>query len=76
VNEELRAAVASRAEVSELVDLAELVCPGRVCIQQRGGVVVRPDGIHFNPKGDPWVGRWLLEQALESDRLARHHLVR
>lgn len=76
VNEDLRAAVASRPAVSEIVDLAELVCPGRVCIQQRDGVVVRPDGIHFNPKGDPWVGRWLLEQVLDPERLARHQLTR
>jgi len=76
VNDALRAAVAARSTTAEIVDLAEQVCPGRACIQQRAGVVVRPDGLHFNAKGDPWVGRWLLGQALDPALLARHDLTR
>lgn len=60
----------------ELVDLAELVCPDGECIGERDGVLVRPDGLHFNAKGDPWVGRWIWEQLLDPGRLARHGLAR
>ncbi len=74
LNAAVRAAAEDRG--AELLDLAAFVCPDGSCATQRDGVLVRPDGLHFNSKGDPWVGRWLWEQLLDPGRLARHGLAR
>jgi hypothetical protein len=74
LNEDLRAVTAARAATAELVDLAGLMCPDQQCIVERDGVLVRPDGLHFNSDGDPWVGRWLFDRMLEPGLLARHSL--
>jgi hypothetical protein len=76
LDEELSVAVAARDGIAEVVDLAGLVCPEGRCVSDHDGVLVRPDGLHFNAKGEPWVGRWLWEQLLDPARLARHGLRR
>jgi lysophospholipase L1-like esterase len=44
-----------------LLDLRRLVCPsGPNCTKEIQGIVLRPDGLHFEGPGADLIGRWLL----------------
>jgi peptidoglycan/LPS O-acetylase OafA/YrhL len=43
-----------------MFDVARLVCPGGVPVQQVAGQDVRLDGVHFSTPGSEWIGHWLL----------------
>jgi peptidoglycan/LPS O-acetylase OafA/YrhL len=47
-------------------DLARMVCPGGVPIQQVEGQDVRLDGVHFSTAGSEWVSRWLLPKLVQT----------
>lgn len=51
------------------VDLAGLVCPsGRSCRDRLDGVVLRPDGVHYDGPGGPVVARWLVPRLPIADK--------
>jgi peptidoglycan/LPS O-acetylase OafA/YrhL len=44
-----------------VLDLRSIVCPsGTACVQQIDGIVLRPDGLHFEGPGGDLIGRLLL----------------
>lgn len=49
-----------------LVDLARYICPNGECRTEQNGVVLRPDGLHYEGAGGEIVARWLIEQARSS----------
>lgn len=59
-NRAKRAAVAR--STARLVDLAAFVCPSGHCVTKRNGLVLRPDGFHYEGPGGEFVARWLLGQ--------------
>lgn len=58
----LRRAVAAESG-AQLVDLWSYICPKGDCQWERNGVVLRPDGLHYEGAGGLIVARWLLDQA-------------
>src|SRR5204862_3704097 len=46
VNAVLRGAAAA-SPYAETIELAEHVCPTRLCFDRQGGVLLRPDGLHY-----------------------------
>ncbi|HEX6310769.1 MAG TPA: SGNH hydrolase domain-containing protein [Acidimicrobiia bacterium] len=60
LNALLREYARQHADVVSVVDMAEILCPnGRPCPYDIGGIVPRPDGVHFD---DPAGARWVAEQ--------------
>jgi peptidoglycan/LPS O-acetylase OafA/YrhL len=57
---------AAREEGIPVIDMAAWICPDSGCIREIDGVVLRPDGVHFDDESAPIVARWLLD---ELDRL-------
>lgn len=63
LNKSLRAA-ADKLGV-RVVDLAHWTCPdGTNCLDNLGGVTVRPDGLHYNEQLAPVVANWILSQVV------------
>jgi peptidoglycan/LPS O-acetylase OafA/YrhL len=60
-NNRLRREVASETG-ARLVDLFAYVCPHGACRTEQNGVVLRPDGLHYEGRGGEIVARWLLDQ--------------
>lgn len=52
--------VASTVRGVEILDLAEELCPKGVCIREREGKVLRPDGVHFAIDALEPLSRWVL----------------
>lgn len=48
----------------KLLDLARWTCPHGRCLNEVDGVVLRPDGVHFEGDGAMVAARWLLAEAL------------
>ena len=62
-NATYRAAAAAAGPNVRLVDLHGFVCPtGNECLDEVGGVKLRPDGLHFDGPGGDIAARWLLTQ--------------
>jgi hypothetical protein len=59
-NKALRAA--ADATGTRVVDLAGWACPNGDCAQERDGVELRPDLVHFAGGGAEVAGGWLLDQ--------------
>lgn len=45
-----------------VLDLAEHLCPGGVCVREHEGKTIRPDGVHYTVDGAEDVARWILAQ--------------
>jgi hypothetical protein len=54
---------AARATGAQLVDLFHYICPDGKCRTKLHGVMLRPDGLHYQGRGGQLVSRWLLQQA-------------
>jgi peptidoglycan/LPS O-acetylase OafA/YrhL len=52
----------ARATGAQLVDLWSYTCPDGVCRNQIDGVVLRPDGLHYEGRSARIVVRWILHQ--------------
>jgi len=65
VNEDIRR-VAAELPWLHVIDLAEFVCPQRVCRGMIEGFTIRPDGLHYWGESGALVGAWLLEKTLEA----------
>ena len=46
----------------EVLDVAGQLCPKGGCIRESGGVVIRPDGVHYAIEGASEISRWVLAQ--------------
>ena len=67
----------ARATGSQVVDLFSYTCPGGTCRAQVDGVVLRPDGLHYEGPSARIVSRWILSQVTApGTRRARHCLTR
>ena len=47
---------------AKLADLFEYVCPRNECRERQDGVLLRPDGLHYEGGGGAIVARWLIDQ--------------
>ncbi|MBI2704165.1 MAG: acyltransferase [Actinobacteria bacterium] len=47
-----------------IIDLAGWVCPDGQCREQQDGVVLRPDGLHFDGPAGVIAGAWVLDELL------------
>jgi peptidoglycan/LPS O-acetylase OafA/YrhL len=66
LNRIYRRVVAETAGVT-LIDLATHICPeATACRTEQDGVVLRPDGLHFDGPAGTLVGSWLVDRSLES----------
>ena len=50
------------AKFVKLADLFEYVCPRKECRERQDGVLLRPDGLHYEGGGGAIVARWLIDQ--------------
>ena len=64
LNTDIAAAAVGRH--AAVIDLLNFTCPNRVCSNERNGVVMRPDGIHYGPEGSNIVAAWLVPEALRA----------
>ncbi len=64
LNIDLAAAVVGKE--AAVIDLLGFTCPNGVCSNDRNGVIMRPDGIHYGPDGSAIVAAWLIPQALRA----------
>jgi hypothetical protein len=62
VNGVFREAAAAHPGLVTFVDLAAYLCPGGRLQDERDGVRLRFDGVHFTDEGGPVVWRWLTPQ--------------
>jgi peptidoglycan/LPS O-acetylase OafA/YrhL len=66
LNRVYRTVVARTPGVS-LVDLGAHICPERAaCRTEEDGIVLRPDGLHFDGPSGTLVGSWLVDRSLEA----------
>jgi peptidoglycan/LPS O-acetylase OafA/YrhL len=63
-NRVIRDFVAAHGDGMAMLDMAELICPGGVCLPYG----VRPDGIHFTPAASSWVVELMLPDLLAAMR--------
>jgi hypothetical protein len=65
MNEQLERFAAEHPETG-FIDVAAKVCPrGAPCPAEAAGLEPRHgDGVHFDPPGSVWLGRWMLPQIL------------
>jgi peptidoglycan/LPS O-acetylase OafA/YrhL len=61
VNASLRKAAAAVPGV-RVLEFGERVCPKGVCVLERDGVQLRPDGVHYDLEASRDVASWVLEQ--------------
>ena len=62
-NRDFRAAVAAAApNAASSTSTASSARPDRDCVEEVGGVPLRPDGLHYEGPGADIVARWLLAQ--------------
>jgi len=50
---------------TQLIDLQGYICPQGRCREKQNGVVLRPDGEHYEGAGGQIVARWLIDQVAE-----------
>jgi peptidoglycan/LPS O-acetylase OafA/YrhL len=54
--------VYAQQDGAQLVDLFDYVCPHGQCRGRQGGVVLRPDGLHYQGAGGTIIARWIVSQ--------------
>jgi len=52
----------ARETGAQLVDLFAFTCPDGACIDKINGVVLRPDGLHYEGRSAQIVDRWIMDQ--------------
>jgi peptidoglycan/LPS O-acetylase OafA/YrhL len=52
----------ARETGAQLVDLFSFTCPDGACIEKIHGVVLRPDGLHYEGRSARMVDRWIMGQ--------------
>jgi peptidoglycan/LPS O-acetylase OafA/YrhL len=68
INASVRKAAASVPGV-RILDLAERLCPLGRCEREAGGVMVRPDGVHYDMEGASGLARWVLGEIRDGARV-------
>lgn len=43
-----------------VLDLADRLCPGGVCVREHEGHAIRPDGVHYDVEASSGLARWVL----------------
>ncbi|MGD9796156.1 MAG: acyltransferase family protein [Acidimicrobiia bacterium] len=66
LNSAIRAAVGVNARdgsmAIDVIDIGEWTCPDGQCRSKVDGVLLRPDGVHYDGDGGPLVGAWVIDQ--------------
>jgi hypothetical protein len=52
----------ARETGAQLIDLFAFTCPDGACIDKINGVVLRPDGLHYEGRSARIVDRWIMGQ--------------